>query len=119
MVIAGAGAALDFGAPSTSDLTELVQKKVSADNNLRKFGCDQVYKRIDAELSAYFDGGAESVNFEHIFHCAQEILATTFEPIPGASNEHRPILYLFLRKETRKLDKFQKVTSPVHEDLED
>ena len=100
LVIAGAGAALDFGAPSTSELTELVQKKVITDNNMRKFGCDQVFKRIDAELSAYLAGGAESVNFEHIFHCAQEILATTFEPTPRAFNEFRPILYPFFRRWT-------------------
>ena len=34
-------------------------------------------------------GGSEKVNTEHSFHCAQEILANTFEPIAGAYDEFR------------------------------
>ena len=52
--------------------------------------------RIDEKLSDYLVGGSEAVNFEHIFHCAQEILANTFEPTAGAFNEFRPILYPFV-----------------------
>ena len=96
LVIAGAGAALEFGAPSTSDLTKLVRERTSTDEIMRHFGSDQACKRIDEKLSTYLVGGSEAVNFEHIFHCAQEILANTFEPITGAVNEFRPILYPFL-----------------------
>ena len=96
LVIAGAGAALEFGAPSTSDLTELVREKISTDDVMRQFGCDQTCKRIDETLSDYLVGGTEAVNFEHIFHCAQEILANTFEPTTGAVNEFRPVLYPFV-----------------------
>ena len=46
LVIAGAGAALEFGAPSTSDLTKLVQEKIHTDEVMRHFGCDQACKRI-------------------------------------------------------------------------
>ena len=98
LVIAGAGAALEFGAPSTSDLTELVREKINTDDLMRRFGCDQACRRIDETLSDYLVGGSEAVNFEHIFHCAQEILADTFRPTAGAYNEFRPILYPFLRR---------------------
>ena len=96
LVIAGAGAALEFGAPSTSDLTEVVRKRASTDDVMRDFGSDQACRRIDETLSAYLVGGSGAVNFEHIFHCAQEILANTFEPTTGAVNEFRPILYPFV-----------------------
>ena len=96
LVIAGAGAALEFGVPSTSELTKLVREKTSTDDVMRRFGADQACRRIDETLSAYLDGGSNAVNFEHIFHCAQEILSNTFEPTPGAVNEFRPILYPFV-----------------------
>lgn len=96
LVVAGAGAALEFGAPSTADLTELVRERISADDVMQHFGCDQACNRIDEKLSDYLVGGSEAVNFEHIFHCAQEILANTFEPTAGAFNEFRPILYPFV-----------------------
>ena len=96
LVIAGAGAALEFGAPSTSDLTEIVREKISTNDVMRRFGCDQACRRIDETLSDYLVCGSEAVNFEHIFHCAQEILANTFEPTAGAFNEFRPILYPFV-----------------------
>ena len=35
LVVAGAGAALEFGAPSTADLTELVRERISADDVMR------------------------------------------------------------------------------------
>lgn len=96
LVIAGAGAALELGAPSTSDLTKLVREWSSTDQIMRRFGCDQALKKIDEELSVYLDGPA-SVSFEHIFHCAQEVLASAFEPIPGAVNAFRPVLYPFMK----------------------
>ena len=96
LVIAGAGAALEFGAPSTSDLTTLVRERISTDDLMRRFGCDQACRRIDQTLSAYLVGGSDAVNFEHIFHCGQEILSNTFEPTAGAVNEFRPILYPFV-----------------------
>lgn len=96
LIIAGAGAALEFGAPSTSELTELVRERTSIDRIMQKFGSDRACRCIDKKLSDYLDGGAASLNFEHIFHCAQEILANTFEPPTGAVNEFRPILYPFM-----------------------
>ena len=96
LVITGAGASLEFGAPCTAKLTQLVRESVSADQFLRQFGADQACKRIDDTLGAYLAGGSAAVNFEHIFHCAQEILSTTFEPTPGAVNEFRSILFPFV-----------------------
>ena len=96
LVIAGAGAALEYGAPSTSKLTELVRKKIRADDVMRLFGADQACRRIDETLSAYLVGGSDAVNFEHIFHCAQELLSNTFKPTPGAVNEFRPITRAWL-----------------------
>ena len=105
LVIAGAGSALEFGAPSTSDLTALVRERTSTDDIMRRFGCDRVCRYIDKKLSGYLDGGAASVNFEHIFHCALEILSNTFEPPPGAVNEFKPILYPFMGQEVASNDK--------------
>ncbi len=57
----------------------------------QRCGSDCAYLKIADVLADYFQGDAASVNFEHIFHCAHELLFT-FEPTPSAVNEFRPIL---------------------------
>ena len=96
LVIAGAGAAIEFGAPSTADLTTRVEERVRADSYLCSLGSDRVYESIRITLTDYLDGGATAVNFEHIFHCAEQLLSNTFAPTLGAVDEFKPILYPFL-----------------------
>jgi hypothetical protein len=97
LILTGAGASLDFGAPSTHALTKAIESKVLADAWMQQCGSDRAYLEIADTLAGYFQGGANSVNFEHIYHCAHELLAT-FEPTQGAVNEFRPILQPFLSR---------------------
>ena len=99
LVLAGAGASLEFGAPSTATLTKAIETKVCADAWMQQRGGDQAYLEISKTLAGYLQGGAEAVNFEHVYHCAHELLST-FEPIPTAVNEYRPILVPFVTRRT-------------------
>ena len=94
MVLVGAGASLEFGAPSTAQLTKNIGQKVKNDPRMKKCGGDQAYQKIFNVLSRYLKDGTNAVNFEHIYHCAHELLFT-FEPVFGAFNEYRPILQPF------------------------
>ena len=104
VVVAGAGAALEFGAPSTAALTERVREEVGSDAWMQASGGRDAFRRIESTLAEYlkpdpYIGGAR-INFEHIFHCAQEILSETFPPTAGAINQFRPILYPFVGRWT-------------------
>ena len=96
LVVMGAGASLEFGAPSTAELTRRVYERLVNSEAVSQFGADQAYQRINDTLASYLRGGRAAVTFEHVYHCAQEILSTTFEPTPGAVDEYRPILYPFV-----------------------
>ena len=97
LVLVGAGASLDFGVPSVADLTKSIGQKVAADAWMREVGGDTAYRVIYDTLSTYLQGGACAVNFEHVFHCAHELLFT-FEPAPSTVNEYRPILQPFISR---------------------
>ena len=97
LVLVGAGASLDFGAPSTAELTKVIEKKVRADKWMQICGSDLAYLEILKTLTGYLQGGTCAVNFEQIFHCAHELLFT-FDPVSGAVNEYRPILQPFIRR---------------------
>ena len=97
LVLTGAGASLEFGAPSTANLTKAIETRVCADELMRKWGSDQAYLKISKTLAGYLQGGAEAVTFEHVYHCAHELLFT-FEPGPGAVNEYRPIFVPFITR---------------------
>ena len=100
LVVVGAGASLDFGAPSTADLTDRLRHRVNGDKWMESSGGKEAFRRIHDTLDGYLTSdrpdGNPVTNFEHIFHCAQEILSATFPPTPGAVNEFKPILYPFL-----------------------
>ena len=97
LILTGAGASLDFGAPSTYNLTKSIKAKVLADWQMQHCGGDCAYLKIADGLAGYLIGGADAVNFEHIYHCAHELLAT-FAPTSGAVNEYRPILQPFIER---------------------
>ena len=96
LVLTGAGASLEFGAPSTDKLTETIETKVRADRWMQCCGGAGAYSKISETLAGYLQGGADAVTFEHIYHCAHELLFT-FEPTPRAVNEYRPILVPFIK----------------------
>lgn len=64
---------------------------------MQKYAGDATYREILKTLAGYFQGGSGFVNFEHIYHCAQELLST-FKPIPHTVNEYRPILQPFINR---------------------
>ena len=95
LVLVGAGASLEFGAPSTTDLTIVIERSVYTNKWMQKLGGDRAYKDIHKTLAASRKGGISTVNFEHIYHCAHELLFT-FPPDPGTANEYRPIFQPFI-----------------------
>ena len=90
LVLAGAGASIDFGAPSTDELTDSIEAKLLFDPLMRDCGGDRAWTEIRDTLSEYFEDGLDSamcpvgVNFEHIYHCAHELIFA-FKP-----NGHGP-----------------------------
>lgn len=70
MMLAGAGASLEFGAPSTARLTKVIGQKVGNDPWMRNCGGDHTYREIFNVLARYLKGGACAANFEHVYHCA-------------------------------------------------
>ncbi len=105
LILTGAGASIDFGAPSTTCLTNSVERKILADGWMQRCGGDQAWSEIRETLSRYFSDGADgllspnAVNFEHIYHCAHELLST-FEPSKGAAREFLPVLVPFIERRT-------------------
>ena len=97
LVVTGAGASLDFGIPGTAELTGKIETQVLTDKFSRVCGADRVYMEIRDKLAGYLQGGACAVNFEHVYHCAHELLFT-FEPDPATVDEFRPILFPFLER---------------------
>ena len=100
LLLTGAGASIPFGAPSTSDLTSSLENNVLADDWMCHCGSDRAWSEIFTGLANYLNGGAGAVNFEHVYHCAHELLST-FDPTPGTVNEFRPVLVPFI---TRRSD---------------
>jgi SIR2-like domain len=98
LVLFGAGASVEFGAPSTSALTKEIEKEITTDEWMKSIGGDTAFQEISSKLASYFNGGSSVVNFEHIFHCAHQLLSV-FPPSNGAVNEYRPVLVPFLKPE--------------------
>jgi hypothetical protein len=95
LILFGAGASIDYKAPSTTGLTAAIEKAVLADPYLQHTGGDTAYEAIKAELAAYLSD-PNSINFEQIYHCSHELLATFLTATPGAADEFKPILIPFL-----------------------
>lgn len=100
LVLLGAGAACDFGAPSTGRLTELIEDRITADDEMKECGGDRAYLEIARTLEDYYKGGRYAAHFERIYHCAHELLAN-FDLSAGAEDDFRPALFPFIE---RKID---------------
>tara|TARA_R110002020_G_scaffold25225_6_gene82116 strand:- start:592 stop:1794 length:1203 start_codon:yes stop_codon:yes gene_type:complete len=94
VLVVGAGASIEYGAPSTAALTAEIELKVIADEWMKSCGGDQAFQLIKQQLEGYLRQPGD-VNFEHIYHCAHE-LSYFFAPSAQAVNEYRPLLHPFL-----------------------
>ena len=94
LVLLGAGASVEYRAPTTDQLTSAIEQGVMSDPWMKTVGGDSAFEAIKTQLKAYLHRPG-IVNFEHIYHCAHELIFT-FPPTPGAVDEFRPLLFPFL-----------------------
>jgi SIR2-like domain len=94
VVLFGAGASIDYGAPCTWGLTNTIEQQVRADAYMQHTGGDDAYLKIHAGLQSYLQNPG-TVNFEQIYHCVHELIYT-FPPTAGAVDEFRPLLVPFI-----------------------
>lgn len=97
LVLFGAGASIEYGAPSTPALTKSIQDQILSDAWMKNSGGDKAFNEIRSALASYFHGGDDAVNFEQIYHCAHELIAM-FPPGDRAVNEYRPVLIPFIER---------------------
>lgn len=98
LILMGAGAAIDFGAPSTMKLTKIIEDAVMADQVMQMTSGDKAFQVIKDGLDRYL-AKPGVVNFEQIYHCAHELLFTK-PPTTGAYDEFKPIMQPFLADQT-------------------
>lgn len=94
IVLFGAGASVEYKVPSTTTLTEDIERSVMADGWMKHSGGDAAYATIRNKLKDYLCNPGV-VHFEHIYHCAHELLSRS-EPGTRAFDEFRPLLVPFL-----------------------
>lgn len=94
VLVVGAGASVEYQAPSTAKITAEIERQVMADDWMTASGGAKAFHLIKTQLGAHLKE-PEDVNFEHIYHCAHELFYW-FAPPAGAVNEHRPILFPFI-----------------------
>jgi hypothetical protein len=92
IVLLGAGASVDYKAPSTPALTDAIERQVLADPWMTKSGGAAACAEIKSRLAGYLQG---PVNFEQIYHCAHELRFAS-PPTPRAADEFKPIMQPFL-----------------------
>jgi hypothetical protein len=94
LVLLGAGASIEYKAPTTDQLTDAIDSEVASDAFMQSAGADAALQVIRARLKAYLHRPGV-VNFEHIYHCAHELIFA-FPPSHGAADEFRPLLFPFM-----------------------
>jgi hypothetical protein len=94
LVMLGAGASVEYKAPTTDHLTAAIERETMGDPWMKTTGGDVAFATINTRLKAYLHRPG-IVNFEHIYHCLHE-LSFAFPPTPGAVDEFRPLLFPFL-----------------------
>ncbi|MBY5690342.1 hypothetical protein HFO41_16140 [Rhizobium leguminosarum] len=93
VLLFGAGASVEYKAPSTVAITAKIERQVMADDWMKACGGDTAYQAIKNRLQSYLQR-PDDVNFEQIYHCAHE-LSYSFPHTEGAMNEFRPLLPAF------------------------
>jgi hypothetical protein len=91
LILLCAGASIDYGAPSTGRITELIEHGVQTDEFVQHMGGDVAFREIRARLGNYLT----TVNFEQVYHCVHELIST-FPPPDRAVDEYRPLLVPFI-----------------------
>ena len=94
VVLFGAGASIEYGAPSTLGLTATIEREVRADPLMRQTGGDAAYQKILAGLTGYLQKPG-IVQFEQVYHCIHELISMC-PPTAGAFDEFRPLMLPFL-----------------------
>ena len=87
VVLLGAGASVEYGAPTTDDLSKIIKSQILTNDQVKLAKGDKLFKKIVEVL----DANRRSVNFEHIYHCVHELIYT-FRPIGGALDLFNPVL---------------------------
>jgi hypothetical protein len=95
VVILGAGASVEFGAPTTIKLTEKVEQHVCSDFLMKQHGGDIAFRKIKEILLAYL-GDPALVHYERIYHCVHELIQF-FPPNERIASEYRPLLVPFIQ----------------------
>ncbi|GAA2884607.1 hypothetical protein GGQ99_005093 [Aminobacter niigataensis] len=98
VLVVGAGASVEYKAPSTATITAEIERQIRADSWMIASGGNKAFQLIKTELEAHLKAPGD-VNFEHIYHCAHELIYW-FASSAGAVNEHGPILFPFIEHKT-------------------
>lgn len=98
VILLGAGASLQYGAPATGALTTSIENAVVNDTVMQAVGGDAAYLQVRDTLRNYLES-PNDVNFEHIYHCIHELIFAQAHT-PGAKNEYRPLMHPFLNNIT-------------------
>jgi hypothetical protein len=62
LVLFGAGASIAYGAPSTPDLTQIIENDVVADRSMKLAGGDLAYLKVRDTLTAYLTNPGVSIS---------------------------------------------------------
>jgi len=94
-LILGAGASIEFGAPSTEVLTTLIEKCLEDDKWVQDKNAFATYQFIKGKLQKFLVKPG-TLHFEHIYHCVHELLKFSYEVSEEAFDEFRYLLQPFL-----------------------
>ena len=90
LVLMRAGASIGFNAPSTAGLTKSIEERILADDFAQRYKVDCVWLKIKNALTNYYKeklsecSCQDLINFEHIYHCAHELVSTFGLTLPDA-----------------------------------
>jgi NAD-dependent SIR2 family protein deacetylase len=96
VLLVGAGASIEYKAPSTSALTNAIEGASMGDALMKHTGADAAFAKIKSGLRGYLN---TPPNFEQIYHCAHELLSLE-GPTRGAFDAFRPLLFPFITDST-------------------
>ena len=94
-LILGAGASVEYGAPSTSELTDKVEQKLKHDDWIKHNNAFVTYLFIKEKLRDFLVE-SEAVHFERIYHCIHELIKFSRRVEEGFVDEYRYLLQPFL-----------------------